>query len=440
MLNQIKRLLAPPVFEGDEDKTRLARILNTILWFSLLIWLSSSISLFFSPQILLGALTIGSLLLLGSGALLLMNRGYVRLVAWLFSLVLWLAVTILVAISGGIINPETTGYVVVVMTAGLLSGAQTALVFAGLSVISACGVFFFEQQGWVDTNILTVGPSGGLTIVIVNISMVTALLYLALTSLNHALRRARRNEQSLLENNRELQTIRASLEEQVVERTQGLAAAKEAAEAANRQLETQMWQITGQAQLSQVMQGEQDLNTLAHNVVGHLCQYLEAQVGLLFLAQDAVLELKGGYAYTPDQSAVKRFKLGEGLVGQAALEKQPISLTNLSEEHLILASGLGEVIPQQVLVYPFVYAGQVVGVLELGKLTEFGPEQATFLDKALESVAVAFHTAQTRGRVDELLLETQQQAEEMQVREEELRAANEELAAQTEQLRAIQAR
>ena len=96
--------------------------------------------------------------------------------------------------------------------------------------------------------------------------------------------------------------------------------------------------------------------------------------------------------------------------------------------------------PRNVIFVPFVYDDQVIGVVEIGKLTEFTAAQLEFLTKALESIAVGFTTAQARRRVNELLAQTQQQASELQMQEEELRSANEELASQAENLRASEAK
>src|SRR5688500_19158876 len=104
-----------------------------------------------------------------------------------------------------------------------------------------------------------------------------------------------------------------------------------------------------------------------------------------------------------------------------------------------MSSCLVEVIPRHLLVSPIIYEDQVIGVIELGTLTEFSQAQMNFIQTVQDNIAIAFYTAQTRARVNELLVETQQQAEELQVQGEELRVANEELAAQTESLKLSEA-
>jgi CheY-like chemotaxis protein/signal transduction histidine kinase len=215
--------------------------------------------------------------------------------------------------------------------------------------------------------------------------------------------------------------------------------ARQAIEFANKTLEVQVWQTTGQTQLNDKMRGEQDVITLAHNVIHQLCHYLQAQIGGLYIVEDNTLTLLGSYAYA-SQQASRHFKLGEGVVGQVALEKRPILTANVPTDSFTISFGLGEILPRYIVVYPFLYEERVVGVIELGALTEFTAAQLEFLKTIQNNIAIAFNTVQTRARINELLVETQQQAEELQTQEEELRAANEELEAQTESLRASEAK
>jgi PAS domain S-box-containing protein len=206
-------------------------------------------------------------------------------------------------------------------------------------------------------------------------------------------------------------------------------------EIANQTLAAQMWQTAGQALLNEKMRGEQDIHTLANNVINQLCDYLDVQIGALYVMEKDVLKVVGTYAYIRKNLA-KEFRLGEGLVGQAALNKLPITV-DVPEDYTPIASlSLGKMVPKHILFIPLVYDEQTIGVAEMGKLAEFTPAQVGFLEKAIESVAIAFMTAQARARVNELFSQTRQQAEELQSQEEELRAANEELEAQTESLRA----
>jgi PAS domain S-box-containing protein len=216
--------------------------------------------------------------------------------------------------------------------------------------------------------------------------------------------------------------------------------AKDKAEAANRSLAAQMWQISGQALLNEKMRGEQDVATLARNVIQQLCEYIGTQTGVLYVREEKMLKLAGGYAYLRQNHRTTEFEIGEGLIGEAALSKKTILLDEIPHSQQPIASGLVNVTPRNVIIVPLVYADDVVGVVEMGSMKEISPTQMEFLTQALESVAIAFLTAQARKRVNELLTQTRQQAEELQSQEEELRATNEELETQTESLRASETR
>jgi transcriptional regulator with GAF, ATPase, and Fis domain len=186
------------------------------------------------------------------------------------------------------------------------------------------------------------------------------------------------------------------------------------------------------------MRGEQDIAQLADNVIHYLCRYLEAQIGALFVLDGTGdrLELAGSYAHAGDGHGSIQFELGEGLVGQAVLEGRTLALNDIPAEELTITSALGQHAPRHILILPLLYENRAAGAVELGTLSRFSTAQLEFLDRATNDVAIAFHTAQTRKQVNDLLIQTQQQAEELQAQEEELRAINEELQAQAESLQA----
>lgn len=211
--------------------------------------------------------------------------------------------------------------------------------------------------------------------------------------------------------------------------------ARQDTEAANRSLAAQMWQTEGQSLLNERMRGEQEIPILASNVIQQLCRYLDAQVGALYLLEGEVLNLTGTYAHR-GKSQAGQVQPGEGTVGQAALENRKIVTSIPSDTIAAVYAASGELLPRNIVTTPLVYDGQLIGVIEIEAANELTLPQMAFLDRSLEGIAVAFMTAQARKRVNELLAQTRQQAEELQSQEEELRAANEELELQTESLRA----
>ena len=204
-----------------------------------------------------------------------------------------------------------------------------------------------------------------------------------------------------------------------------------------QEVEQQNWLKTGQAEFNDMLRGEQDIVSLGQRIINYLATRVQSQIGAIYVTEEnQILQLIATYAYPQRKGIRNQFDLGEGLVGQAALEKREILYTDVPDTYVKIASGLGEVAPQNILVMPCIYEGEVRGVLELGAshaLTDF---QREFLRQITEGIAIAFHSAKARIRMQELLEATQQQAETLQRQQEQLRASNEELEDQTLALKA----
>lgn len=433
-MNALKRFLASPVFADDVEKTRVAGTLNAIL----LVVIGGSFLMMpisFSIRYPWAGLTIAALMSIASWiAWALLRAGHVYTVVRFFEISLWLSVTATVILFGGLTSSETMGYIVVVIVAGMLSGPRVMLLFAGLSVVGIVGIFVLELVGKLPPPLLTPGPVGGMALAILNLLTISIFFYWALSNTRQSLAAARRSSQALSDRNRELEIIRASLEDQVATRTQVAEKARLDAERANTALSAQMWQVAGLAQLGDVMRGVEDVPALAQAVLEHLCRYLEAQAGALYVSEANWFILAGTYACSLGAAHSLKFALGEGMVGQVAMEGLPHKLSG-GARPFVLQSSFGEIALAQVILSPFLYAGAAVGVLELGRMTPFTEAQEQFLTQALDRLAVVIHAVQAHTQINALLQETQQQAVELRVQEEELRTANEELSAQAESLR-----
>ena len=205
--------------------------------------------------------------------------------------------------------------------------------------------------------------------------------------------------------------------------------------------EKQSWLKTGLNDLYDRMRGEQDLIELVQNVISFLTDYLDTQVGAFFLNdEEKMLKMVGSYAYTRRKNLSNEYAVGEGLVGQAALEKKNILITGVPDDYVKINSGLGEAVPRNLLVVPAIYEGEVKAVIELGSFHEFTDDKIDFLNQAAASIAIAINTARSRVKLEGLLDETQRQSEELQVQQEELRQTNEELEEQTRGLRDSEAK
>ncbi|MFH2059783.1 MAG: response regulator [Pseudomonadota bacterium] len=203
----------------------------------------------------------------------------------------------------------------------------------------------------------------------------------------------------------------------------------------------QDWLKTGQADLNNAMRGEQDPSTLAGITISFLAKYLGAQIGALYLADEHQrLSLSGSYSFQKRKNLASRFKFGEGVVGQAALEKEYIQLSNVPDDYIVIQSGLGESKPKHLLAIPFLYNGVVKGVIELGSFEDFSSNHIEFLKTVIENLAVNFNSSLSRLKMKELLEKTSRQADELRERQEELTSSNAELEEQTTLLKASESR
>lgn len=194
--------------------------------------------------------------------------------------------------------------------------------------------------------------------------------------------------------------------------------------------------ITG---LSEVTAGDLELGDLAHNIVGFICKYFNAQVGALYVNdKSGSLSLVGTYAYQERKNLSNHYKIGEGLVGQAALEKETIILSNIPKDYIHIHSGLGETVPKNIIIIPFMYNNQLKGVIELGSLKEFNKQERILLEQIASNIAIAINTSQARTEINQLLSDTKQQAQNLQEQQEELKTANEELLESEERLKSQQ--
>lgn len=194
------------------------------------------------------------------------------------------------------------------------------------------------------------------------------------------------------------------------------------------------WLLTGNFELNEKIRGEQSEAELAQAIISQLCSYLGMQIGAIYLLENGVLHLSGSYAYNFRKGNVTSFKPGEGLVGQAAVERKPIVFTEVPDDYVRINSGVGSMSPKNLMVLPMLYDNELKGVVEIGSANAFTPLQLQFLENIMESIAIVISAAQSRTRQKELLEETQRQSEELETQQEELKQSNEELQEKTDLL------
>jgi CheY-like chemotaxis protein/methyl-accepting chemotaxis protein len=198
--------------------------------------------------------------------------------------------------------------------------------------------------------------------------------------------------------------------------------------------EKRTWLLTGASELNDILRGEKEVQDLAGQAISLLTAYLKAQVGAIYVAENSHLQLVGSYAFNLRKGNNNIVQPGEGLIGQAALEKKPIIFADVPEDYVKVNSGLGQVTPRNILVYPFLYDDHVKGVIEIGTVREIADQDLQLLKIVSENIGIAINSSQSRAQLKELLEETQRQSEELVAQQEELKQTNEELQEKTQLL------
>jgi HAMP domain-containing protein/signal transduction histidine kinase/CheY-like chemotaxis protein len=195
----------------------------------------------------------------------------------------------------------------------------------------------------------------------------------------------------------------------------------------------QDWLKSNLAKFTQMLQGQKELKSVTKRILSELAQVVNAQHGLFYIMEpaesllDSKLKLIATYAFGKRKNISNEFAMGEGLVGQCALEKERILLTRVPSDYIQINSGLGESTPLNILVLPVLFEGQLKAVIELASFEIFSQTHQDFLEGLTESIGIVLNTIETNSRTEDLLAQSQSLASELKSQQEVLRNTNEEL-------------
>ncbi|OLC81967.1 MAG: hypothetical protein AUH72_08145 [Acidobacteria bacterium 13_1_40CM_4_65_8] len=205
----------------------------------------------------------------------------------------------------------------------------------------------------------------------------------------------------------------------------------------------QDWLKTNLAKFTRLLQGQRDLITVSRTILAELAPVVQAQHAVFYLNEGngvPDLRLLASYAYTKRRHLANRFKAGEGLVGQCALERQPIVLTDVPGDYVQISSGLGEAKPLNIVVLPVLFEGEVKAVIELASFHRFSDVHLSFLNQLTESIGIVLNTIAATMRTEELLKQSQLLADELTAGQRELTETNARLEQQARSLQASEER
>ncbi|MEH1860919.1 MAG: response regulator [Nostoc sp.] len=202
--------------------------------------------------------------------------------------------------------------------------------------------------------------------------------------------------------------------------------------------EEQNWLKSNLAEFTQMLQGQRNLESASHLILSNLAPLVGASQGVFYvmdsIGDQPVLKLLSGYAYKERKNLANQFRMGEGLVGQSALEKQRILLTEVPNDYIRISSGLGEAPPLNIIVLPILFEAQVNAVIELASFGPFSKLHLTFLEQLSENLGVFLNNITSQLQTQQLLEESVALTEELQTQQEELQQSNQRLEEQAQEL------
>lgn len=210
------------------------------------------------------------------------------------------------------------------------------------------------------------------------------------------------------------------------------------------------WVSKGKEKISDILRVNNKIEELAVQSLQGIVKYYEAVQGAFFILEGDTLRTITQYAYNRRRYEIEEIKIGQGLIGEAAYEKQLIYRTEIPDDYFTITSGiLGAQKPKSLLIIPLLQEEEVQGIIELSFFINKLPNHYLSLAEELSKiVGGTIHNLKINQRTEQLLRESQemtatlrkneeqlhQNAQEMLVAQENLEMSNRELAVKIEEV------
>ena len=201
--------------------------------------------------------------------------------------------------------------------------------------------------------------------------------------------------------------------------------------------EHQKWVAKGMGTVNDLLRKSND-EEIYDRLLKTIVRYIDANQGGFFLLKDEgdrkVLHLVACYAYDRHKVLSKTIEIGQGLVGQCVLEKEPVILKEVPRDYIHITSGLGDAPPTFIAIIPMMHDEEIAGVMEFGLFHDLEPYQIEFLSSLGENIASFVISNTLNVKTKELLEHSRMQAEQLRAQEEEMRQNMEEMQATQEEM------
>ncbi len=208
-----------------------------------------------------------------------------------------------------------------------------------------------------------------------------------------------------------------------------------------KEIEEQNWLKTTIADITTMYQEIQDVGSLARKLLTKLVPLLGASYGAIYMMDESegepYLYKLATFAEHDATAAKDRFRLGEGLIGQCALERQTIYIERLTEYDVRIRTAMIDALPSQVVIVPIEYEDKVLAISEFATMSVFTSLHRLLLHQVMGTAGITIRSVLDHMRVQLLLSDSQaltqelrSQSQEMQEQQLELMSINEKLEEQ----------
>ena len=199
----------------------------------------------------------------------------------------------------------------------------------------------------------------------------------------------------------------------------------------------QDWLKTNLAKFTNMLQGQRDLSTVGRLLLSELTPLVNAHQGVIYQIEGEEaqsLKLLSAYADDGSNGHPQNLRAGEGLIGQCAVDKRRMLITDMPDSAVPISSALFKVTPRNNIVLPVLFENQAKAVIELASIHEFTTLQTMFLEQLTTSIGIVLNSIEATMQTEGLLKQSQQLAGELQAQQRELQQTNEQLEQKAQQL------
>jgi len=203
-----------------------------------------------------------------------------------------------------------------------------------------------------------------------------------------------------------------------------------------KERDTQNWIKNGVNELNQILININTLQKVTSESINFIGNYVNAGVGVFYVhnQEDNTLFQYSSFAHIVRDELSTKFEIGEGLIGQVALQRSPILLQNIQKDQLTITTGTVTQKSFNTYTFPLVYNDVLYGVIEIGSFESFSKEVLEFLNSIDKTICISLASAIQNKKVQELLDTTKLANDELNIKQEELEEANKYMQQQQQEL------